>query len=288
MTVSADPHAPPAGARNLDAQTVAGFGEEWSHYDQSGAPDSDLRDLWQAYFRIFPWDALPPDAQGFDLGCGSGRWARFASERVGRLHCIDASAPALEVARRNLRGRPNCELHHASVDDIPLPDGSMDFGYSLGVLHHVPDTAAGLRSCVAKLKPGAPFLLYLYYAFDNRPAWFRALWRASDAGRRMVCTLPRVPRMAVTEAIAFTVYWPLARAARVVEALGRDVSSFPLSAYRHRSLYTMRTDALDRFGTRLEQRFTAAQVRDMMQRAGLTRITLSPDVPFWCAVGYRA
>lgn len=287
-STTARSETPARGSRNLDARTVAGFGEEWSHYDQSGAPESDLRAVWEAYFRIFPWDALPAGAQGFDLGCGSGRWARFVSERVGRLHCIDASAGALDVARRNLRERRNCEFHHASVDGIPLADGSMDFGYSLGVLHHVPDTVAGLRSCVAKLKPGAPFLVYLYYAFDNRPAWFRALWRASDAGRRMVSRLPRAMRMTVTEVIALSVYWPLARTARVLEALGRNVASFPLSAYRKRSLYTMRTDALDRFGTPLEQRFTADQVRTMMQRAGLTRITVSPDVPFWCAVGYRA
>lgn len=40
--------------------------------------------------------------------------------------------------------------------------------YFLGVLHHVPDTQAAIRSCVGLLKPGAPLLLYFYYAFDNR------------------------------------------------------------------------------------------------------------------------
>jgi hypothetical protein len=49
----------------------------------------------------------------------------------------------------------------------------------------------------------------------------------------------------------------------------------------------MRTDALDRFGTKLEQRFTAAQIRQMMERAGLERITFSNSVPFWCAVGFK-
>jgi hypothetical protein len=49
----------------------------------------------------------------------------------------------------------------------------------------------------------------------------------------------------------------------------------------------MRTDALDRFGTRLEQRFTRAEIQAMMQRAGLERIQISPTEPFWCAVGYR-
>ena len=49
-----------------------------------------------------------------------------------------------------------------------------------------------------------------------------------------------------------------------------------------------RTDALGRFGTRLEQRFTASQIRAMMERAGLERVEFSPGAPYWCAVGVRA
>ena len=87
--------------------------------------------------------------------------------------------------------------------------------------------------------------------------------------------------------IAAAVYFPLARAALVLEKLGTKVDGFPLAYYRGRSFYTMRTDALDRFGTRLEQRFTADQVRGMMQRAGLEAIRFSPSPPYWCAVGFK-
>ena len=272
---------------NIDAQTVAGFGDEWTRFDQSVLSANEVLAIFDQYFAIFPWDALPPDAVGFDLGCGSGRWAGCVAPRVGTLHCIDASEAAVRVARRNLARYANCLFHTASVDAIPLPDGSMDFGYSLGVLHHVPDSLAGLRSCTAKLKPGAPFLVYLYYAFDNRPLWFRALWRASDILRRGIARLPHRARYWLSTAIAAGVYLPLARGARLLERRGVDVSSFPLSAYRHRSFYTMRTDARDRFGTRLERRFTAAQIRRMMSDAGLDGITFSPSVPYWCAVGYK-
>ncbi|HEX5270132.1 MAG TPA: class I SAM-dependent methyltransferase [Gemmataceae bacterium] len=273
---------------NIDLETVEGFGHEWSVYDQSALPPSEHRAAFEQYFAVFPWDRLPPGATGFDLGCGSGRWAKLAAPRVGTLHCIDASEAALGVARRNLAGVPGCRFHRAGVADIPLPDDSMDFGYSLGVLHHVPDTEAGIRSCVAKLKPGAPLLLYLYYAFDNRPRWFRGLWRLSDAGRRLICRLPPALKLAATTAIAAAVYYPLARCALVPEKLGCRVGAWPLSYYRDRSFYTMRTDALDRFGTRLERRFTAEQIRTMMHRAGLERITFSPGPPYWCAVGFKA
>lgn len=266
---------------------MEGFGDEWSRFDQSSMPEAEARDLFNAYFKVFPWSALPADAQGFDLGCGSGRWARLVAERVGRLHCIDASAEALAVARRNLAKTNNCELHHASVDAIPLEDGSMDFGYSLGVLHHIPDTPAGIRACTKKLKPGAPFLVYLYYAFDNKPGWFSAIWRMSELGRRVISRMPMPLRFASSQVLAASVYLPLARGAALLERAGLNVENLPLSAYRNRSFYAMRTDALDRFGTRLEQRFTAESIRMMMHEAGLERVTVSDSVPFWCAVGYR-
>lgn len=274
-------------SENLDAATVEGFGEEWARFEQDKLSPEELQTWFERYFSEFPWAHLPPDARGFDLGCGSGRWARFVAPRVGTLHCIDASPRALDVARKNLSDLTNCEFHEASVDAIPLEDGSMDFGYSLGVLHHVPDTAAAIAACARKLKPGAPLLLYLYYRFDNRPAWFRALWSMSDAGRRRISRLPHRLRHLVTDAIAAGVYLPLASAARIAEQRGLDVSHFPLAGYRNSSFYTMRTDALDRFGTQLEQRFTREEIASMMTSAGLRDVRFRDGLPYWCAVGFR-
>jgi hypothetical protein len=137
------------------------------------------------------------------------------------------------------------------------------------------------------LRPGAPFLVYLYYAFDNRPGWYRGLWRATDLIRRVISRSPVAVKAAVTTTIAAAVYLPLARAARLLDRAGVDVERLPLAFYRDRSFYTMRTDAFDRFATRLEQRFTAEQITAMMRAAGLTGVVVSPGAPYWCAVGRR-
>ncbi len=274
-------------SQNVDRATIRGFGQEWSAYDQSALIGEEYRKLFDGYFGIFPFDKLPADAEGFDLGCGSGRWAVGVAPRVGQLHCIDPSDEALAVARGRLKHHANVRFHPAAADTIPVADGSQDFGYSLGVLHHVPNTARALSDCVRKLKPGAPFLVYLYYALDDRPAWFRALWRISDLARRAISPLPFTARKAVTSLIAGLVYWPLARLARVGERLGFNVSAMPLSAYRHCSFYTMRTDALDRFGTRLEQRFTRGEIEQMMRSSGLTDIRFSDEEPYWVACGRK-
>ena len=272
---------------NRHTPTVDGFGDEWTRFDQSALSPTERAQIFEMYFGIFPWNRLSRDARGFDAGCGSGRWASCVAPRVGELHCIDASHEALAVARKNLADHQNCRFHHAGVDDMPLENGSMDFGYSLGVLHHVPDTAAGLRACVEKLKLGAPFLLYLYYALENRPFWYRLLWRGTNAVRQVISRSPYRLRYAASQAIATTVYLPLARTASLAERMGMDPTLIPLSFYRDRSFYTMRTDALDRFGTRLEKRFSRDEIAALMQSAGLERIEFSESAPFWCAVGYR-
>jgi len=272
---------------NLDPAIVRDFGREWRRFDQAPLSHAEMVRMFGEYFSVFPWDSLPPDAVGFDAGCGSGRWAALVAPRVGHLHCVDASADALTVAQKNLAGLRNVSFYQAPLDAMPLPDGSMDFGYSLGVLHHLPDPGAGLAACVQKLKPGAPMLVYVYYAFDHRPAWFRLLWRASDLLRRGVSKAPFRLKSAMTELLAAFVYWPLARAARLFERLGHDVANWPLSAYRWRSYYSMRTDALDRFGTRLEHRMTRDQIKAMMERAGLSDICFFESVQFWCAVGRK-
>lgn len=77
---------------NVDHETVEGFGDEWVRFDQSELPEQDHKAGFEMYFSVFPWHVLPKNAEGFDLGCGSGRWAKLVAPRVGRLHCIDPSA----------------------------------------------------------------------------------------------------------------------------------------------------------------------------------------------------
>lgn len=269
---------------NVDNEVVEGFGDEWSRFDQDGLSESDRKRAFDAYFSIFPWNELPEDSVGIDVGCGSGRWAKMVAPRVGRLICIDPAAKCVQVATKQLKNAPNTEVHQSSVATIPAADQSLDFAYSLGVLHHVPDTKAAMRSVASKLKPGGPFLLYLYYDFENRSFMFRKLWSVSEILRKRISVMPHGPRFVSSQILAGVVYWPLARLSAAAEHLGVDVSSWPLSFYRNHSFYVMRTDALDRFGTRLEKRFSRSQISTMLMQSGFEAPVFSPSEPYWVAL----
>jgi ubiquinone/menaquinone biosynthesis C-methylase UbiE len=271
--------------RNLDRRTAEGFDQIWRSYGPADGSDAD-RQAFESFFSIFPLERLK-GAEGFDLGCGNGRIARSVAPLAGFLHCIDQSAAGLTAAKQSMRKYENVDFLEASVDAIPIPDASQDFGYSLGVLHHVPDPAAGLRSCVGKLKRGAPFLLYLYYSLDNRPHWFRLVWRASDVTRRGVSRLPFKLRVAASTLLAATIYWPLSRMARALGAFGIVPRHFPLSTYANRSWATLKADSLDRFGTSIEHRFSKVEIKEMMEDAGLTSVRFAESAPYWIALGYK-
>jgi SAM-dependent methyltransferase len=267
--------------RNTDERVVSDFGREWATFDQTAVPEDELRGIFHSYFELIDWQRLQHGV-GFDCGCGSGRWAAFVAPRVKELHCIDPSKEALAVAQRNLASATNIRFHNLGVSDLPFPDATMDFGYSVGVLHHVPDTAKAISDCAAKLKPGAPLLLYLYYAFDNRPVWFIAIFKMADAARRVISKCPFWLKRIVCDCIAALIYWPLSRLARIFPS-----KNMPLYSYRDKSFYTLRTDALDRFGTRLEQRYTRELIRRMMAAAGLENIEFADHEPYWVAVGTK-
>jgi len=272
---------------NIDHKVVKGFGREWGHF-KNESHTNDLFMIWNDYFSIFPWNLLPNDGGiGADIGCGSGRWSYFVANKVKRIYLIDPSIEALGVAQSKLREFKNIDFINTGVEEAMEKIEPLDFAYSLGVLHHVPDIDLAFKSISRKLKKGAPFLVYLYYSFDNKPIWYRFIWKFSDIARGVVSKLPYKVKILVTYLIAFFVYYPISRLGLVLGKLKLSTSQFPLIYYSDKSFYFMKNDALDRFGTRLENRFSKIEILDLFQRHGFDNVEFSSSEPYWCACGIK-
>lgn len=274
------------GVTNMDAETVHSFGEEWSRF--SSFDESDIRRCGDEYFDIVDDQMVNKDTLALDVGCGTGRWSKYLAPRVKFIEAIDPS-DAVFSAAPFLNDTKNIRVTKASVDGIPFADETFDFVFSLGVLHHVPDTARAIEVIAKKIKYGGTLLLYLYYKFDNRSLAFRILFYLSHLLRLIISKLPGTLKQFICEGIAVVVYFPLARLSRFVKMLGADSLSarMPLSYYADKSYYIMRNDALDRFGTPLEHRFTREEIKVMLENAGFSDIRFSPNQPFWHVVAKR-
>lgn len=265
---------------------VRRFDEEWRRFDE--VRSTELGAVFDMYFDIVPPLAIAPDRVVLDAGCGAGRWALELAARGPRVLAVDLGR-SVEVARANARGNGRIACVQADLRVLPLAEGSLDWAYSLGVLHHIDDPRPALERIVRSVAHGGCVLLYLYWALDGRGPLYRATFRAVDALRRVTSRLPQPLLVAASTAIALLVYWPLARLSALLARLGlrRLADALPLSFYRQRSLRIMRNDSLDRFGTSIEHRYSAPAVASLMRSAGLARIRISDRAPYWHALGIR-
>ncbi|MEO5967903.1 MAG: hypothetical protein ABIP68_09345, partial [Ferruginibacter sp.] len=142
---------------------------------------------------------------------------------------------------------------------------------------------------VKKVKKGGYFYCYLYHNLESRGIVFKTIFNLSELIRKVVCKLPAKLKRAVCDILAIVIYMPLILLLRLFWALGfkKLAMKIPLSGYKDKSFFVIRNDSLDKFGTKLEQRFSKQQVIDMMVNSGLSEIVVSPISPYYHAVGKK-
>ncbi len=273
------------GSLNADARTIESFGEEWNRF--SAFSDAELKKAGDQYFDIVTPDMLPAHSVALDIGCGMGRWSKYISPRVAFVEAIDPG-PAVLAAVPFLHPCRNVRVTQAGYGDIPFENESFDFVFSLGVVHHVPDTSGAIKEAASKVKRGGWLLLYIYYSLDNRGGWYRWLFSLSDVARRMISRLPRGLKVVVCDLIAIVVYLPFVLLARVITWFGGHArKGLPLSYYADKPFKVIRNDALDRFGTPLEKRFSREDIARMLTAAGLSDVVFSDSAPYWHVVARK-
>lgn len=273
------------GNEHIDQATVQSFGDEWDKFDQF--TEEEIKNAGDQYFDIVPDGLLNQNTQALDLGCGSGRWTRYLASKVGSVEAIDPNYAISKVAELN-SDLKNVRFTQAGVGDIPFQDQSFDLIMCLGVLHHVPNTAEAVLTTTSKLKSGGHFLLYLYYALDGRGPLYKALFNFSTLFRRVISTLPGGIKRFTCDLISVFVYMPFVIIARILKAIGTNIyKKIPLSYYSDKSFNIIRNDALDRFGTPLEQRFSKMEIAKMMEDAGMVDLVFSDNEPFWHVLGTK-
>jgi SAM-dependent methyltransferase len=271
--------------QNLDQQVIDSFGHEWAAFDYA---ESETDEALDSQFLAY---STPIDLSQFnakssvaaDFGAGSGRWASRLLPYFSLVYALEPSDGATRVLKTKFSKESRMKILQETVGANSIPAGSLDLAMSLGVLHHIPGTGLAIKDVASKIKGGGTFLCYLYYKLDNKPLYYRGLFWASNSLRWVISRLPYALRKFIARVIASFVYFPLARTAKLLEKKGKDVSNFPLHHYANMPFVMLQNDALDRFGTRLEQRFSKKEITEMLGNAGfdLSTLKFSDVEPFW-------
>lgn len=249
------------------------FGEEWKTFSDIS---SDHERIFRQYFDLVELSSLS-DHRVCDLGCGIGRWSYFLVNKCRELILLDFSE-AIFVARNNLRNANNVIFFMGDINELPFKDNFADLIFSLGVLHHLPNNALDVIRNLHKYAP--KLLIYLYYALDNRPIYFKALLAFVTKSRKLLFRI-RNPlfRMFFTFMVALLVYKPMVCLGMILKPFGL-ARHIPLyEGYRGMSFRGIRQDVYDRFFTSIEQRFTKKEIA--LLEDSFSEIIISSELPYW-------
>jgi len=198
------------GGGGAYARTRQRFGFEWSRYPACFEEEEEAIFLEETQVE-------PRQFSGrliLDAGCGMGRFTRIAGRLGGEVVGIDLS-DSVRKARRVTEHLPSVHIVQADILHLPFCDNTFDIAYSLGVLHHTPDTRRSFQALVRKVKEGGLVSVWVYgtagrYAgfvtnplrpdrarFIQGPVMFRLYWmlvavreRFSNALRALTVRCP--------------------------------------------------------------------------------------------------
>ncbi len=271
---------------NADKKTIESFGDEWKKFHNF--PDSIIAASGAKYFDIVTDKMLNSNSYVLDIGCGTGRWTKFIHKRAGFVEAVEPS-DAIFFADILLKNVNNVRLTKASIDNLPFPDDCFDFGMAIGVFHYIPDPYPAIHKCIKKIKSGGYFYAYMYYNLENRGLLFRSMFQVTNLIRKAVSSLPSKTKRITCDVLAYTLYVPLVYAGKILNKTGMQslAKKLPLSRYQTAKMFTIRNDALNRFGTPIETRFSKKEIYDMMTKCGLTDIVFSNNIPYYHVVGRK-
>jgi len=185
----------------------------------------------------------------------------MAQEHDGQVIAVELSRQGITHTQRRARAFPNVMPIQGDMEALSFRDGSFDFVYSYGVLHHLPNPEQGFRELVRVLKPGGFLAIYVYEDFSTHTGLERTLLSWVGWMRRMTVHFPSPLLYRLCQLCAPLVFVTLTMPAKL---LARWTMTYPLSQripFRHgRSVFGLSGDLYDRFSAPLEQRYNRQDV----------------------------
>jgi SAM-dependent methyltransferase len=141
----------------------------------TGDGADDLRRFDELYLSNYPYltSYVPADLAGkqvLEIGLGFGTLGQLLASRGAEYHGVDIAAGPVSVMRRRIGalGLPEERVQQASALELPFADGSFDYVYSIGCLHHTGDLQRSISQVHRVLRSGGRAVVMLYYRHSLR------------------------------------------------------------------------------------------------------------------------
>jgi SAM-dependent methyltransferase len=257
-----DPH----GGRAEDAgrRTIADFGEQWTRFTANEGYYGSVELLADILGPLL----APGDVAGArvaEIGAGTGRIVKMLLDAgAASVLAIEPSA-AFEVLRGNTAPwADRIEYLQATGEHIPA-DRALDYVFSIGVLHHIPDPLPVVRAAYLALRPGGSMVAWVY-GFEGNEAYLRI----ASPLRALTTRLPDPLLAGVAYALnaVLSLYIPLCLRFRL-----------PLHAYIRGVLsrFSWRTRQIvvyDQLNPAVARYYRKEEARALLEQAGFSNVRL--------------
>ena len=158
VDASSGPDASCCGSSAVAVESTGAAGRFYSADELDGLPDT-VTDVSLGCGNPIAIAELKPGEVVLDLGSGGGIDCFLAAKQVGpqgRVIGLDMTPDMIKLARRNARkvGAENVDFRYGEMEEIPLPDESVDVIISNCVINLSPDKDAVFREAYRVLRPG--------------------------------------------------------------------------------------------------------------------------------------
>lgn len=262
------------------------FSFAWSRFGKDEVKKDWHKDSF-SYMEYIPKEIFSgSDKIGLDVGCGSGSDMLHISYYGARMIGIDIS-DSIKVTRDNTKETGRIHVAQADAYKLPFKDGTFDFSYSFGVLHHLPEPETGFKLLCSKVKSGGYVIIYLYEDFSERTGIERFLLKAVNSLRIITTRMP--PGLLYFLCIVFSpLVWLFCCAPyqifKRIQITKKFASRIP---FRHTvRLDCIISDLYDRFSPPIEMRYNEDEVRKWFERAGFNGVSVT-NYRGWVAWGKK-
>lgn len=245
-------------------KTKKSFGREWTRFDVQRPAEDSQSFLAKTGFSLSELSGKLV----LDAGCGGGRYTSVAAQAGAEVLAVDLSQ-AVDKTQQLTVSFPNVHLLQADLMNLPLRSECVDYIYSIGVLHHTPDTNRAFQSLLPLLKPRGKIAIWLY------PKWHPIKELINSLQRAVTTRLPHsllhslcylaIPLGAVKRKLLTQKSWPLQRLGVVLHLVTIGVSNHPDPQIRV-------CDTFDWYSPAYQWHHTFAEVKQWFVEAGLVNI----------------
>jgi SAM-dependent methyltransferase len=265
--------------RALQHQTIQDFGEQWTRYqDNDGYYGSAA--LFRDVFGPLLDQGAIAGCRVADMGAGTGRFTNVLLAAGARHVLAVEPSDAFAVLQNNtVRFRDQITYLNAPGDGLP-PSGDLDYVFSIGVIHHIPEPKPVVEAAIRALRPGGKCAIWLYGREGNG---------AYVGLARAVRTVTRWLPHSALAALVWLLYWPVAAYMLACRHLPLPLAGYMRSVFARLTPDKRRLVLYDQLNPAYAKYYTRDEARDVLVRAGFTDVRLHHRHGYsWSVIGTKS